>query len=79
VNEAKADVGVSEANLSFTKIAAPFGGTVDRLRYKVGSLIDEGTMLTSLSNNREVYAYFNVSEVEYLDYKNRSKTIRKIR
>jgi membrane fusion protein (multidrug efflux system) len=73
LNEAKADVGVSEANLSFTKITAPFGGTVDRLRSKVGSLIDEGTMLTSLSNNKEVYAYFNVSEIEYLDYKNRLK------
>jgi membrane fusion protein (multidrug efflux system) len=73
LNEAKADVGVSEANLSFTKINAPFGGTVDRLRFKVGSLIDEGTMLTSLSNNREVYAYFNVSEIEYLDYKSRLK------
>lgn len=73
LNEAKADVGVSEANLSFTKITAPFGGTVDRLRSKVGSLIDEGTMLTSLSNNKEVYAYFNVSEIEYLDYKSRLK------
>lgn len=73
LNEAKADVGVSEANLSFTKITAPFGGTVDRLRSKVGSLIDEGTMLTSLSNNKEVYAYFNVSELEYLDYKGRLK------
>lgn len=73
LNEAKADVGVSEANLSFTKINAPFGGTVDRLRSKVGSLIDEGTMLTSLSNNKEVYAYFNVSEIEYLDYKSRLK------
>lgn len=73
LNEAKADVGVSEANLSFTKITAPFGGTVDRLRSKVGSLIDEGTMLTSLSNNKEVYAYFNVSELEYLDDKGRLK------
>jgi membrane fusion protein (multidrug efflux system) len=31
-------------------------------------LIDEGTLLTTLSNNKEVFAYFNVSEKEYLGY-----------
>jgi membrane fusion protein, multidrug efflux system len=73
LNEAKAEQGIAEAELTFTKIAAPFGGVVDRLKFKVGSLIDEGTLLTSLSNNREVYAYFNVSEREYLDFKAKGK------
>jgi membrane fusion protein, multidrug efflux system len=73
LNEAKADEGVAEANLSFTKITAPFSGIIDRLKFKVGSLIDEGTLLTTLSNNKEVYAYFNVSEKEYLDFKTRPK------
>jgi len=41
--------------------------------HAVGSLIDEGTLLTTLSNNKEVYAYFNVSEKEYLDFKTRAK------
>jgi membrane fusion protein (multidrug efflux system) len=35
---------------------------------KLGSLIDEGELLTSLSDNSEMFAYFNVSEPEYLDY-----------
>jgi membrane fusion protein, multidrug efflux system len=69
LNEAKAEQGIAEAELTFTKIYAPFSGVVDRLKFKVGSLIDEGTLLTSLSNNKEVYAYFNVSEKEYLDFK----------
>lgn len=73
LNEAKADQGIAEANLSFTKITAPFSGVIDRLRFKTGSLIDEGSLLTTLSNNKEVYAYFNVSEKEYLDFKNRPK------
>jgi membrane fusion protein, multidrug efflux system len=73
LNEAKAEQGIAEAELTFTKIAAPFSGIVDRLKFKVGSLIDEGTLLTSLSNNKEVYAYFNVSEKEYLDYKAKGK------
>ena len=47
---------------------APFDGIVNRIPNKVGSLIDEGTFLTSISNNKEMYAYFNVSENEYLDF-----------
>jgi membrane fusion protein (multidrug efflux system) len=35
---------------------------------KLGSLIDEGELLTSLSDNSQMFAYFNVSEPEYLDY-----------
>ena len=41
---------------------------IDRLHYKAGSLIDAGTLLTTLSDNREVFAYFSVSEREYLDF-----------
>jgi membrane fusion protein (multidrug efflux system) len=73
LDEAKADLAKAELFLSFTKIKAPFDGTVDRLKFKLGSLVDEGTLLTTLSNNKEVYAYFNVSESEYLDYKTRTK------
>jgi membrane fusion protein (multidrug efflux system) len=72
-DEAKAEMARAELFVSFTEIKAPFDGVIDRIRFKVGSLIDEGTLLTSLSNNKEVYAYFNVSEVEYLDYKTRTK------
>ena len=45
---------------------------------KLGSLIEEGELLTSLSDNSQMFAYFNVSEPEYLDYQthnqNHSKT-----
>jgi membrane fusion protein (multidrug efflux system) len=65
---AKAEEQLAELYVSYTQIRAPYDGIVDRLKFKVGSLIDEGTLLTSLSNNKEVYAYFNVSELEYLDF-----------
>ena len=73
LDEAKADENLAELYVTYTKIRAPFAGTIDRLKFKMGSLIDEGTLLTTLSNNKSVYAYFNVSEGEYLDYKSRSK------
>ncbi len=76
-DEAKADEALAALYVSYTKITAPFSGVIDRLKFKVGSLIDEGTLLTSLSNNKEVYAYFNVSEQEYLDYKSKGITEQK--
>ena len=71
--EAQAEQSLKAAHLSFTEIKAPFGGTVDRIKFKKGSLIDEGGILTTLSNNTDVFAYFNVTEIEYLDYKGRAK------
>jgi membrane fusion protein (multidrug efflux system) len=73
LDQQKAEVALAELNLSYTEVKAPFDGIIDRTKFKVGSLIDEGTLLTTLSNNKEVYAYFNVSESEYLDYKTQSE------
>jgi membrane fusion protein, multidrug efflux system len=67
----KADLAKAELDLAFTKIRAPFSGVIDRIKFKQGSLIDEGGLLTTLSNNKEVFAYFNLSETEYLDFKNK--------
>ena len=72
LDEANADVSLAETHLAFTKIKAPFDGTIDRILFKKGSSIDEGTVLTKISNNKEIYAYFNMSEVEYLNYKSRA-------
>jgi membrane fusion protein (multidrug efflux system) len=68
-DEAKAEVSLAQLHLSFTEIKAPFNGVIDRIPLKLGSLIDEGALLTTLSDNSSVYAYFNVSESEYLSYK----------
>lgn len=69
VEQAKAELNMAKVHLSFTDIRAPFDGYIDRLPKKIGSLIDEGELLTSLSDNSRMYAYFNVSEPEYLEYK----------
>lgn len=67
--QANAEIAMAKLHLSFTEIRAPFDGTIDRIPKKIGSLIDEGELLTSLSDNSQMFAYFNVSEPEYLDYK----------
>jgi len=73
LDQAKAEMSLAKVHLSFTDIRAPFDGTIDRLPKKLGSLIDEGELLTSLSDNSEMFVYFNVSEPEYLEYKSNGK------
>lgn len=69
VEEHKANQESAAIQLSMTKIKAPFDGIINRIPFKIGSLVNEGTLLTSISNNNQVYAYFNVSEKEYLQIK----------
>lgn len=73
LDQARAEVALAKLHLSFTEIRAPFSGTIDRLPLKLGSLVDEGELLTSLSDNSQMFAYFNVSEPEYLDYQTNTK------
>jgi len=61
-------VNLAQAHLGFTNINAPFSGLMDRLHLRNGSLVDEGDLLTTLSDNSEMWVYFNVPEAEYLDY-----------
>jgi membrane fusion protein (multidrug efflux system) len=41
---------------------------MDKFHTRLGSLVDEGELLTSLSDNSKMWVYFNVAEAEYLDY-----------
>jgi RND family efflux transporter MFP subunit len=78
VEQAKSEVEIAKMYLALTEIKSPFSGVIHRIPFKKGSLIDEGTLLTTISNNKEVFAYFNVSEKEYLEYINsavKSRTV----
>ncbi|MGV4413110.1 efflux RND transporter periplasmic adaptor subunit [Chryseobacterium sp. T1] len=68
LDAAKAELNLAQTHLSFTTIKAPFSGIINRLPLKIGSLVSEGDLLTSLSDNGGIFAYFNVSEPEYLNY-----------
>ncbi len=68
-DKAKAELALAQVHRSFTEIRAPFDGIIDRLVVKLGSLMDEGDLLTNLSDNSQMWVYFNVPEAEYLDYK----------
>lgn len=69
LKKAQAEASLAKTHLQFTRITAPFSGYIDHLNLKLGSMVEEGDLLTSLSDNSEMWVYFNVPESEYLNYK----------
>ena len=73
VGKARAEVALSEAHLQFTTIKAPFSGIMDHFQVRLGSLVDEGDLLTTLSDNSQMWVYYNVPEAEYLTYQEHAR------
>jgi membrane fusion protein, multidrug efflux system len=73
LDKAKAELALAQVHLGFTEIRAPFSGIMDHFQVRLGSLVDEGDLLTTLSDNSKIWVYFNVPEAEYLDYKMKVK------
>jgi RND family efflux transporter MFP subunit len=68
LTSAVADYQLASLNNRLSLIRAPFSGIMGRIPNKKGSLIQEGDLLSTLSDNNNMFVYFNVSEPEYLDY-----------
>lgn len=73
IEEARTSVQSAENHMAYTSIRAPFDGILDRIPLKAGSLLEEGALLTDLSDISSMYAYFSFPENEYLKYE-RSKS-----
>lgn len=68
-DKAKAELSLAQTHLQFTEIKAPFDGIMDHFQVRLGSLVDEGDLLTTLSDNSQMCFYFNVPESVYFFYK----------
>lgn len=68
LDRAKAEVQLAQTHLNFTDVNAPFSGIMDYLKVREGSLLEEGELLTTLSDNSKMWVYFYVTEAEYLNY-----------
>src|SRR5690606_56145 len=79
VAQAQAMVSNARINLGYTQIKAPVDGYIGRIPHKTGSLVGTGTAepLTIVSEISNVYAYFSLSEDDYLRFKDQfpGKTI----
>lgn len=71
----QAELELAKTHLGFTEIRAPFDGLIGRFGdIRLGSLLEENDLLTTLSDTHRLWVYFNVPEAIYLDYmKNRRK------
>lgn len=67
-DKATANMELAKTHLDMTLVSAPFDGIMDRFRVRLGSLVEEGELLTTLSDNSKLWVYFNVSERDYLNY-----------
>ena len=67
VEEGQAIVNQSRTKLNNTLVRAPFNGRIDRILLKEGSLLNEGALLTTISDLERVNVYFSISESEYLE------------
>lgn len=68
IQEAEAMLKNARTGLSYTTVKAPFDGIVDRIPFKTGSLVTAGDLLTNITDISEVFAYYKVTENEYLQY-----------
>ncbi len=64
---AQATLNLAAAHRGLTELKAPFAGIMGRFHARLGSLINEGDLLTTLSDNSTMWVYFNVAESQYLD------------
>jgi membrane fusion protein (multidrug efflux system) len=69
VKQAESRMQRSHTMLSYTDISAPFDGTISRILHKKGSLVTPNDLLTNISDVTEMFAYFKLSEQDYLQIK----------
>ncbi len=73
IEQAKAIAASAKINLGYTNITAPVNGYIGRLPKKQGSLVAATDIdaLTTLSDVQEVYAYFSLSETDFIQFKSK--------
>ncbi|WP_114791597.1 efflux RND transporter periplasmic adaptor subunit [Niabella yanshanensis] len=71
--QARAMAGNAQINVGYTLIKAPVSGYIGSIPFKTGSLVGRGEAqpLTVLSQVNTMYAYFSMSEPDFIAFKNK--------
>lgn len=71
--QARAMAGNAQINVGYTLIKAPVSGYIGSIPFKTGSLVGRGEVqpLTVLSEVNTMYAYFSMSEPDFIAFKNK--------
>ncbi len=66
LDAAKAQLAQAELNLAWTKVYSPIDGIAGLSTAQIGNLVGTTTIMTTVSQVNPIWAYFNISESDYL-------------
>jgi membrane fusion protein, multidrug efflux system len=66
LDAAKAELAQAQLNLSWTKVYSPIDGIAGLSTAQIGNLVGTSTNMTTVSQVNPMWAYFNISESDYL-------------
>jgi membrane fusion protein, multidrug efflux system len=66
LDAAQAQLAQAQLNLSWTKVYSPIDGIAGLSTAQVGNLVGTTTIMTTVSQVNPIWAYFNISESDYL-------------
>lgn len=70
VQATEASLALAKLNQGYTRVEAPISGRVSRANVTTGNYVSAGeTELTSIVSTNKLYAYFDVDEQSFLNYK----------
>ena len=72
VEQSRAAARSAFVNFDYSTIKAPVSGYVGKIPLRLGSLVskNQSNWLTLLSDVSEIYAYFSMSEIDYMRFRN---------
>lgn len=68
LNQAQTALAIANTNLSYTVLTSPVNGIVGSIPFRLGSLVNSTTTLTTVANTSNVYVYFSLNEKQLLDF-----------
>ncbi|MBN8509827.1 MAG: efflux RND transporter periplasmic adaptor subunit [Burkholderiales bacterium] len=66
IKTAEAALRTARLNLEYASVRAPITGRTSRANVTAGNLVNDQTILTTITGTAKVYAYFDISEQTYL-------------
>lgn len=65
---AKAVLEQAKASIGWTTVTAPVNGVVGSINFRIGSLVNNTTVLTTVANTSNVIAYFSMNEKDLFEF-----------
>lgn len=70
LEQAKATLANAEATKSWATVTSPVDGIVGTISFRLGSLVNSASTLTTVANTSSIYAYFSMNEKMLSDFLN---------